>query len=148
MDDLKKIEQDFNQAFKNKDELVVLVLRQIKTALTNAEIAKNREALSEQEIIKILRSEIKKRKEAIELYQKGGRPELAAKETKEIEIVSQYLPPALSEEQIRAKIQEVIAQSKASSQKDAGKVIGQVVKEFNGQADGNTVSQLVKELLA
>jgi uncharacterized protein YqeY len=148
MDVLKKIEQDFNQAFKNKDELVVLVLRQIKTALTNAEIAKNREALSEQEIIKILRSEIKKRKEAIELYQKGGRPELAAKETKEIEIVSQYLPPALSEEQIRAKIQEVIAQSKASSQKDAGKVIGQVVKEFNGQADGNTVSQLVKELLA
>ena len=119
MDVLKKIEQDFNQAFKNKDELVVLVLRQIKTALTNAEIAKNREALSEQEIIKILRSEIKKRKEAIELYQKGGRPELAAKETKEIEIVSQYLPPALSEEQIRAKIQEVIAQSKASSQKDA-----------------------------
>jgi uncharacterized protein YqeY len=148
MDVLKKIEQDFNQAFKNKDELVVLVLRQIKTALTNAEIAKNREALSEQEIIKILRSEIKKRKEAIELYQKGGRPELAAKETKEIEIVSQYLPPALSEEQIRAKIQEVIAQSKASSQKDSGKVIGQVVKEFNGQADGNTVSQLVKELLA
>jgi len=79
------IDQDLVQAQKDKNELVVLTLRQLKTSLTNAEIANNRKELSEDQIIKLLRGEVKKRKEAATLYQKGGREELAAKENSEIE---------------------------------------------------------------
>lgn len=145
---LTQLEEDFSQALKEKNELVVLVLRQLKAAITNAEIAKKREKLTEEEAIKLLRSEIKKRKEAIELYQKGGRPELADKETKEIEIIQKYLPPELSQEEIKKKINEVIIKTGASEPKDIGKVTGLVMKELGGQADGSVVSQLVKEELA
>jgi len=144
----KKIENDFSQALKNRNELEVLVLRQLKTAITNAEIKKNREKLTEEELIKLLRSEIKKRKESIELYQQGGRQELADKEKAEIEIIQKYLPPELSEEQVKAKIQEVISKLGATSQADMGKVMGAVMKELSGQADGSLVNRLVKESLA
>src|SRR3989344_1041224 len=98
MEVIKQLENDYTKALKAKDELAVLVLRQLKTALTNAEIAKNREKLAEEEIVKVLRSEIKKRKESAELYEKGGRPELAEKEKKEIEIIDKYLPAQMGED--------------------------------------------------
>lgn len=148
MEILKKLEVDFNQALKKKDELVVLVLRQIKTAITNAEIAKNREKLTAQELIKLFRREVKKRKEAAQLYEQGGRGELAEKERKEIEIVSQYLPPEISEENIKQKISAVVAKIKAAGPQDTGKVMGAVMKELDGQADGNVVSRLVREVLS
>ena len=148
MEVLKQIEEDFIQALKEKNELVILVLRQIKTALANAEIAKKREEVTQEEIIKILRSEVKKRKEAIELYKQGGRDELAAKETKEIEIVSKYLPPELSEDEIKQKVKAAIAKVGAAGSQDTGKVMGVVMKELGGQADGNVVSQLVKTELS
>ena len=147
MEILQKIEKDFNQAFKAKNELVVLVLRQLKTALTNAEIANKREKLKEEEVIKIFRSEIKKRKEAAELYLQGGRAELADKEKKEIEIISQYLPAQMGPDQIRQKVTEVMQKIGATSPADTGKVMGAVMKELAGQADGNLVSSLVKEAL-
>ena len=147
MEILKQLESDFAQAFKARNELEILVLRQIKTSVTNAEIAKNREKLTEEEIIKLFRSEVKKRKEAAELYKKGGRPELAEKEEKEVVIVSKYLPAELSEEDIRKKVIEVIQKTAARSIQDMGKVMGLVMKELASQADGNKVSQLVKEEL-
>lgn len=143
----KQLENDFLQAFKEKNELAVLVLRQIKTALTNAEIAKSRQALTEPEVIKVLRSEVKKRKDSAALYLQGGRPELAQKENKEIEIVSKYLPADLSEDAIRQKIAEIISQTGALGPADTGKVMGLVMKALVGQADGNVVSGLVKEEL-
>ena len=145
---LKQLETDFNQAFKARDELAVLVLRQLKTVITNAEIAKNREQLTEEEIIKLLRSEIKKRREAALLYQQGGRAELATKEEKEITIINKYLPPELNEEELKKKIDAVIAKTESTGAQDFGKVIGMVMKELAGQADGSKVSQLVKEALA
>lgn len=144
---LEQIEKDFNQAFKGREELVVLVLRQIKTVLTNAEIAKNRQQLTEEEIIKILRTEIKKRKEAAGLYYQGGRPELAEKEEKEIEIIDHYLPAQLGDEQIKQKIGEVTKRLGATDPAEIGKVMGEVMKELAGQADGSKVNQLVKEVL-
>ncbi|MFA5021706.1 MAG: GatB/YqeY domain-containing protein [Patescibacteria group bacterium] len=148
MDVLTQLEQDFNQAFKAKNELVVLVLRQLKSAVTNAEIAKNRQKLTEPEVIKLLRSEIKKRKDAIALYVQGGRQELADKESKEIEIISKYLPAEIEPEVIRQKIAEIIKKVGALGPQDTGKVMGLVMKELAGQADGNVVSQLVKEELS
>ena len=89
----------------------------------------------------------KKRREEIELYQQGGRPELADKEKREIEIVSQYLPPELGEDEIKKKIAEVIKQLGVSGPPATGKVMSAVMKELAGQADGSLVSQLVKAAL-
>jgi len=147
MEVLKQLEKDYLQAFKAKNELAVLVLRQLKTAITNAEIVKKREKLTAEEITKLLRSEVKKRREAIELYQRGGRPELADKEKREIEVVSQYLPPELGEDEIKRKIAEVIKQLGVSGPPATGKVMSAVMKELAGQADGSLVSQLVKAAL-
>jgi len=144
---LEQIEKDFSQAFKERNELVVLVLRQIKTVLTNAEIAKKRQKLTAEETIKILRTEVKKRKEAADLYRQGGRPEKADNEEKEIEIIDHYLPSQLDDEKIKQKILEVIERLKATPQ-EIGKVMGLVMKELAGQADGTKVNQLVKDILA
>jgi hypothetical protein len=144
---LTQLENDLNQSLKAKDELAVLTLRQIKTALTNAEIAKGRQALEETDVIKILKSEVKKRKDAIELYKKGGRPELAEKEQAEIEIVAKYLPPEMDEEKIRAKIKEIIGQMGATGIADLGKVMGSTMAVFQGQADGSAVNRIVREEL-
>ncbi len=142
-----QLEQDYIQALKNKNELEVLVLRQLKTALTNAEIANRRVPLDEAGVIKVLRSEIKKRRDAALLYRQGGRDELAQKEESEIEFISRYLPTQLSEQQISRKIDEVIAKLGASSIKDMGKVVGIAVAELGGAADGSVVSSLVKQKL-
>jgi len=147
MEVLQQLETDYSQAFKERNELVVLVLRQLKTVVTNAEIAKNREKLSEEEVMKLLRSEVKKRKEAASLYEQGDRAELAAKENKEIKIIQKYLPPELGEGEINQKISAVIETMGATGPQETGKVMGAVMKELGGQVDGTKVSQLVKEAL-
>ena len=144
---LDQLEKDLNQAQKAREELVILTLRQIKTALSNAEIAKKRQKLTDEEIVKILKSEVKKRKEAIELYRQGGRPELADKEQKEIEIVNKYLPAELGEEAVRETVKKVIVRVGAASPADLGKVMGAVMAEFKGQADGGVVNRIVREEL-
>jgi len=145
---IQQIENDFNQAFKEKNELAVLTLRQLKAALTNLEISKNREPLTEGDVIKLLRTEVKRRKEASELYRQGGRPELADKEIKEIGLIAKYLPPEIGSDGIRTIIAAVIAKVGANGLQDSGKVMGLVMKELGGAADGNVVSQLVKEELS
>jgi len=148
MEILTQIEKDYSQAFKAKNELVVLTLRGIKSAITNAEIAKNREALTDDDIIKLLRTEVKRRKEAAELYLQGGRPELAAKEKKEAEVIIKYLPAEISADDIDKKITEAIAKTGATGVADTGKVMGLVMKELGGAADGKVVGELVKIALA
>lgn len=148
MEAILKIGEDLIQSLKDKDELTTLVLRQLKTSITNAEIANSRKDLSEEQVIKIFRSEVKKRKEAAKLYFQGGREELAAKENAEIEVIKKYLPAEISEDQIKAKVTEIVEKLGASGMQDMGKVIGAVVKELGGAADGSIVSKLVKEQLS
>jgi len=143
----EQIEKDFKQALKIKDEVVVSTLRMLQAAITNAEIAKMRKELTEEEIQKLIKSEIKKRKEAIEDYKKGGRGDLASKEEKEIKILEKYLPEQLGEEEIRKIVGKVIAEIGPTSPKDFGKVMGQVMKEAGGRADGAVVSRMVREML-
>src|SRR3989338_7502011 len=133
----EQLETDYHSTLKARDESAVLTLRQLKTALTNAEIGKGREALSEEEVIKLLRGEVKKRREAIELYQRGGRPELAAKEQREVAVISRYLPPELDEATVRAKVEETVAALGATGSNDIGKVTGAVMKALSGQVDGS-----------
>ncbi|OGY50840.1 MAG: hypothetical protein A3J59_03225 [Candidatus Buchananbacteria bacterium RIFCSPHIGHO2_02_FULL_56_16] len=144
---LDTLDQDISQSLRAKDELALLTFRQTKTALQNAEIANGRKPLSDEQVQKVLRSEVKKRRDAIELYQRGGRPELAEKEQREIELVSRYLPPELSEATIRSAVKAAIERLGATSPKEMGAVIGAAMTELKGAADGGAVSRIVKEEL-
>jgi len=144
---LEQIEKDFVQSFREKNELAVLTLRQLKTVVKNAEIAKSREALTEDEVTKLLKTEVKRRREAIELYRQGNRNELADREEKEIEIISKYLPEEMGEEEVIKVVREVIEKVGAVGLQDVGKVIGAVMAQLKGAADGSLVSRVVKEEL-
>lgn len=157
----EKINQFFKEAFKNKKEAETATLRLLLSAIKNKEIekrgklAKTEKAedleklseLSDEEIIAIVSSEIKKRREAIVDYQKAGRAEFAERESKEIEILKQFMPEQLSEEEARQKVKEIIAKVGASGQADFGKVMGAAMAELKGKAAGDLVSQIVKEEL-
>jgi len=141
---IEKIDADIIEAMKAKNEAVVSVLRMLKSSLTNYRIATQKE-LTDEDVATILQKEVKTRKESAQVYKKGNRPELAAKEEKEVEILSGYLPEQASEEEIRAKAKEIIATTGASGIADMGKVMGQLMGEFKGKADGTLVSNIVKE---
>jgi hypothetical protein len=117
----------------------------VKTALTNARIEKKDE-LSDDEVQKLLKTEIKKRKDSIRAYSEGGRNDLAEKEEQEIVIIQQYLPEELSEEAIRAGIEEVIATLDDTT--NFGKVMGAVMAKFEGRADGALVRKILEEKLS
>lgn len=142
----EQIEKDFIQALKNKKEAELLSLRMLKNAIKNATIQKKAE-LKDDEIIKLIRSEVKKRNESIEAFMKGDRDDLVTKEKAELEILKIYLPKELGDEKIKKIIFEVIESSKATGPQDFGKVMGLVMKKTGGQVEGNKVSQLVKEVL-
>jgi uncharacterized protein YqeY len=149
----EQIQNDLRQAQKEKNEAVVCTLRMLLAALKNAEIAKMREALSEDEVQKLIKTEIKKRKEAIEDYKRGGRDDLANKEAEEVKILEKYQLRQLSEDDIKRIVQKVIAEVKPAGAKDPsavlrasfGRVMGQAMKEAAGRADGAVVGKILKE---
>lgn len=143
---LEKIEKDLREAQKSKNETVVSTLRLLKNAIKNSEIRLQKK-VDDSLINEIIAKEIKSRKESIEQYQKGGRPELAEKEAKEIEILRQYQPKQLSKEEIEKIVKQIIVKVKAVSAQDMGKVMAEVMPELKGKADGAQVSQIVKENL-
>jgi len=142
----EKINEDFKNALKEKNEQKLTLLRMVKSALKNEEIQK-KEKLSDEEIEAVIKREIKKRKEAIELYQKGQREDLIQKEKAEIEILTNYLPEQMSEEEIKDKVKKIIQEMRAEGKEDFGKVMGKVMSELKGRADGSLVSKIVNELL-
>jgi len=154
-DDLNK---DLVAALKNKDELKAGALRLILAALHNLEIEKRGKsglpaqagkdiALTEDDVLDVLKREVRKRKEAIELYQKGGRGDLADKEEAELKIIAAYLPPEMGEEELRRAVAETVARLKPSGPSDFGRVMGEVMKVLKGRADARLVAKLVKETL-
>jgi uncharacterized protein YqeY len=144
-----KIKEEFQKAMAAKDELKVSTLRMLRAAIQNLEIdlrAKKKE-MTEESILEVISREVKRRKESIEAFIKGLRQDLADKELKELEILLSYLPEQLSDEKIREVVQKKIKEIDAIGPSDFGKVMGQVSKETKGKADGNRVSQIVKEEL-
>ncbi|KKP31008.1 MAG: hypothetical protein A2312_00515 [Candidatus Staskawiczbacteria bacterium RIFOXYB2_FULL_32_9] len=125
----------------------VISLAQDGQEITEQELIKASE-LSEAEAIDVLSSEVKKRKDAILLYEKGGRPELAENEKKEIEVLQKYLPAQLSQDEIKKLVVESIASTGAKEIKDMGKIMANLNPKIKGKADGGQVSKIVKELLA
>lgn len=153
----EKIQKDFIEAFKAKDGDRTLVLKMLQAGIKNAEIEKKTrlvkkgepfEELSDEEIVQVASKEAKKRKDAIELYEKGGRTEMAEKEKRELEILSVYLPEQMSEDEIRKLAKEAVERAGASDQKDIGKVMAIIAPQTKGKADGALVNKIVRELLA
>ncbi|MBU0597708.1 GatB/YqeY domain-containing protein [Patescibacteria group bacterium] len=142
----EKITKDLKEAMIAKEELVVSVLRLIKAAMHNKVIEIKKEKLSEDEEIKVLKTEAKKRKDSIAAFRDGGREDLMTKEEQELVIIKKYLPSELDKGQISKIVQEVIS-SIDETQKNFGLVMKQVMAKTKGQADGKLVSSLVKKAL-
>ena len=141
-----RISQDIKQAMKAKDVLRLSTLRMILADLQRKEKEKG-EPVDEPAAVQILQSMVRKRKEAIEQFRKGGREDLADKEQQEIKIVEQYLPEQLSEDKIRRQAEAVISELGVRGPREMGKVMGVLVKKIAGRADGGTVSRIVKDAL-
>jgi uncharacterized protein YqeY len=143
----QQIISDLTASMKAQDAARTSTLRMVKAAVMNREIEKGSE-MDDEEMMKLLRSLVKQRRDSVEQYEKGGRPELAAKETTEIDVIEAYLPQAASREEIEAAIAGAITETGASSIKDMGKVMKAAQAALAGKnADGRTVSELVKAKL-
>ncbi len=144
----QQIDNDIKKAMlaKNKEELEAL--RSIKSLILLAETDKGvtGEISSEAEN-KLLQKAVKQRKESADIFQQGGRQELADKENFQLEVISRYLPKQLSEEEIVNALKNIISQVEAKGPQDMGKVMGSATKTLSGKADGKVIAELVKKLL-
>ena len=160
----QKLQSDVKEAMKQKNQEMVSVLRMALASISAKEkekryqIAKenpekseedlNKESeFNDEEILNALTSEIKKRKDAIALYEQGGRPELAENEQKEIAILMNYLPEQIPAEKLREMVKESIAKVGATSVKDTGKIMADLMPQVKGKADNSEISKIIKELL-
>ncbi len=145
----EKINSDLKEALKAGNAEKRDTLRFIVSAIKNAEIEKikKEEGLNDEEVIEVVSRQIKQRKDSVEQYKKGNRPDLAEKENKEIEILLKYLPKQLSEEEIRKEVKKTILQIGASSA-NFGKIMGEAMRNLKGKADGNAVKKILQEELS
>jgi len=146
----KQIEEKLNQALKSKDKNTYPTLRLIVSAIKDAEIAgrtKGQKEMSDIELTAILKKMIKQRNESCEVYKKAGRNELLENETKEIDVISAFLPKQLSEKETEKICEEAIKSSGASSMKDMGKVMGALKSKHADTLDFSKVSTIIKKLL-
>jgi len=142
----EKLLLNMKEAMKSKDSVKLGTVRGVISAVKNQEIDLKKE-LSEEEILTIVSREVKKRKEAAVLYEKGNRPELKDKEIQEMKILQAYLPEQVSEKDLRRRIQEVIAETGAEGMKDFGKIMKTLVPEYKGKADNSLIKELANEYL-
>jgi len=146
----KQIEDKLNVALKAKDKSTYPTLRLVVSAIKDAEIAsrtKGQKEMSDSEVTSILKKMIKQRNESCEVYKKAGRKELLENETKEIEVISVFLPKQLNDEETKKICEEAIKLSGASSMKDMGKVMGILKSKHADTIDFSKVSSMIKELL-
>ena len=145
----EKIAEDLKSAMKSGDKLRLETLRTLRAVLMEREIEKRGSGtdVTPEDEVAVLLSAAKKRKESIEQFEKGGRPELAEQEGKELAIIQEYLPQQMSEEEVVRVIEEVVAASGAAGASDFGKVMPAVMKRLKGKADGKMIQELVKKRL-
>jgi uncharacterized protein YqeY len=139
------------EAMKAKEERKVSTLRMVNSTIKNADIearGQGKPPLSDEALLSVLQKMIKQRQEAVELYDKGGRAELATQEREEIAIISAYLPKQMSEDDVKTAISAIIAETNAAGIKDMGKVIGALKAKYAGQMDFAKASGLVKAALS
>jgi uncharacterized protein len=145
----QRIMADLKGAMRSKDEKALRSLRAIKAAIIVAKTSEGAGGeISPEDEIKLLQKLIKQRKDSLEIYEKQNRADLALTEKEEIEIIEKFLPKQLSTDDLKAALTKIIKDIGASSNADLGKVMGIATKEMAGQADGQTISSLARELLS
>ncbi len=143
----EQLDTDLITAQKAKDKVRLSVIRMVKTTIKNREIEKKDE-LTDYELLQAINSQAKFRKESIEEFSKAGREDLVKKEEEELKILQEYLPEELTEDELKALIENAITEAGASGPKDMGKVMKLLMVETTGRADGKVVSSMVKEMLS
>ncbi len=144
----KQVMDKMKEAMKAKDTLALQALRSVKSAFLLAKTETGaQEELTEEQELKIIQKQVKQRRDSADIFIKQGREDLAAPELAELSVLEQFLPEALSEEKIEEIVAAAIQKLGATNMKDMGKVMGVVSKELAGQADGKTISTLVKKNL-
>jgi len=147
-----ELNEALKTAMKDKDETSVSTLRLIVAALKDRDIAArskgNQDGIGDDDILGLLQSMVKQRRESIDLYEKGGRVELAQKEAEEIAVIERFLPAQMADGEMAAAIAEVVQETGAESIKDMGKVMGALKQRYTGSMDFSKASQMVKEKLA
>jgi uncharacterized protein YqeY len=147
----ERIAQAMKDALKSKDQSALSAIRLISAALKDRDIAarsdNNHDGISDDEILSMLQTMIKQRNESAKMYEDGGRPELAAAEQAEIELIKQFLPEQLSHDDIEKAIKDAVAETGAASIKDMGKVMAHLKEHYAGQMDFSAASQMVKAAL-
>jgi uncharacterized protein YqeY len=139
---LEKLQSDLNAARKSQDRAGVLVLGTTMSEVKNRELELRRE-VTDEDVVEVLRRGIKKRRESVEMYTKGGRDELAAKERDEIVALERYLPAQVGEDELRAAVRAAIAGGAAN----VGAVMGKVMPQFKGRAEGGAISAIARDEL-
>jgi uncharacterized protein YqeY len=147
MDLSEKINTDLKIAMKSGDSVRLNTVRAIRTKIIELSKRGTGSAITPEDELTILLGEVKKRKEAIEMYQKGGRADLADQEQRELEIINEYLPKQLSREEAVEIVKKIINEVGAVTAKDFGKIMPLAMKELKGKVDGKVVQELVKQQL-
>lgn len=146
----ENIKEEMKNAMKAKDQVRLTVLRGLMSAFTNELVATGKtpqEPIDDGSAMDVIKRAAKQRKDAIDQFTQGGRPELAADEQAELKVIEEFLPEQMSEEQITTIIDETIAETGASTKQDMGKLMGALMPKFGGQADGAIVKRIVDEKL-
>lgn len=144
----EKITVDLLTAMKAKDEARVSTLRMLKAAIMKLEVSgKEKRDATDDEVLQAIGKEVKQRKDSVDAYRKGGRDELAQKEEVEMKILESYLPAQLSDDELRSVISQVMSRTGATSKADFGKVIGAVMAQIKGKADGGRVKAAIEGML-
>jgi uncharacterized protein YqeY len=141
-----RISDDVKQALKSGDTLRLSVVRMLLSAINYAEMAKMSE-LDDAGVVGVVAREIKQRRESIEAFKNGGRPELASKEEAELALLQAYMPEQMNRDEITLLVKKVIAETGAQGPHDKGKVMGKLMPQVRGKADGSEVNAVVTELL-
>ncbi len=144
----ERLNEDMKQAMKDKEagKLRLSVIRMVRASVKNVEIDRKKE-LGDEDVLDVLAKEVKMRRDSLEEFKKGNRPDLVAGLEQEIDILMGYLPQQLSDEEVRALVAEAVAQTGAAGPKDMGKVMSALMPKVKGRADGKTVNAMVKDAL-
>ncbi|WP_419787949.1 GatB/YqeY domain-containing protein [Pseudodesulfovibrio sp.] len=144
----ERIDKDYISAYKAKETTKVAVLRHLKTAIKNRMVEEKSATLSDDAVLDLIAKQVKQRKDAFDQYSKAGRDDLAQVEAAEMVELEAYMPKQLTDDELSAAIDAVIAQMGASGMKDMGKVMGAVLAAHKGQVDGKKASDMVKSKLS
>lgn len=143
----EKIKAEIKEAMKQKDAVKLSTLRLLNSAIKNVAIDKRKETLEDSEIVEVVSRLVKQHKDSIENYQQASRADLVEQEQKELDLLMQYMPEQMSEADVRKIVVESIAEMGEVSAADFGKVMGKIMPQVKGKADGSLVTQIVREEL-